>query len=161
VHGGPPDCHPDAVTSTERSASLRGELTAREKDAVAFQAVVVLGSIPDLLVALVRFARQDRGIQLGPTATTLAVAASAPRFGRWAFRTGGRRGVAARLGLVTAVLVLPAAAGGLRSTVVGTRNPLWQLGLSAAVRVVSGCLTVLPAALAAAKRRRAAQLTGA
>ena len=148
------------MTSADRSASVRAELTAREKDAVAFQAVMVLGSIPDLLVALVRFARRDRGIQLGPTAASLAVAVAAPWSGRRAFRTGGRRGVAARLGLMAAVLVLPAAAGVLRWTVVGTRNSLWQLGLSGAARVVSGCLTVLPAALAAGRRRRAAQLTG-
>jgi hypothetical protein len=128
------------VTSADRSASLRAELTAREKDAVAFQAVVVLGGVP---TSWWRWSGPRAG-----TGGSSSVRRRPPS--RWP----------ARPGLVTAVLVLPAGASGLRSTVVGTRNPLWQLGLSAAVRVVSGCLTVLPAALAAAKRRRAAQLTG-
>ena len=149
------------MTSADGSRSLRAELTRRETDAVVFQAAVVLGTVPDLLVALVRFARRDRGIQLGPTLTTLAVAAGTPRFGRWALRAGGRRGVAARVGLAAAVLVLPLPAGVVRSTVVGVRNPLWQLAVSAAVRGVSACVTVLPAALAVGRRRREARLSAA
>jgi hypothetical protein len=149
------------VTSADRSHSFRGGLTPRQKDALAFQAVVVLGSVPDLLVALVRFARRDRGIQLGPTAATLAVAAGTPWFARWALRAEGRRGVAARVGMAAAVLLLPLPAGALHSTVVGARNPLWQLAVSAAVRAASAVLTVLPVALAVGRRRREAQLSGA
>jgi hypothetical protein len=149
------------VTSADRSRSPRTELTPREKDALAFQAVVVLGSVPDLLVALVRFARRDRGIQLGPTAATLAVAAGTPWSARWALRAEGRRGVAARVGMAAAVLLLPLPAGALPSTVVGARNPLWQLAVSAAVRAASAVLTVLPVALAVGRRRREAQLSGA
>ena len=134
--------------------SLRAELTTGEVDALVFQAVVVLGSLPDLVVALVRFARRDRGVQLGPTLTTLAVAAAAPRSGRRALRAAGRRGVAARIGSAAAVLLLPAAAGALRATVVGTRNPLWQVAVAATVRVVCACLTGLPVALAVGRRRR-------
>ncbi|SOE01542.1 hypothetical protein [Blastococcus haudaquaticus] len=135
------------------------ELTPGEVDALAFQAVVVLGTVPDLAVALVRFARRDRGIQLGPTLATLGVAAAAPRWGRWAIRAAGRRGVIARVGLAAAVLLLPAAAGVVRPTVVGTRNPLWQVAASAAVRTVSGCLTALPVALAVGRRRRDGRLS--
>jgi hypothetical protein len=135
------------------------DMTSRERSAIVFQAVVVLGSVPDFLVALVRVARRERGVQLGPTLATLALAAVTPRLGRWALRAEGRRGVAARLGLLLAVPLLPASAGMARATVIGSRNPLWQLAVSAVVRVVSGCLTVLPAALAVARRRRATELT--
>ena len=119
----------------------------------------MLGSIPDLLVTLVRFARCDRGIQLGPTAATLVVAAGTPRSARWPLRAEGRRGVAARVGMAAAVLFLPLSAGALPSTVVGARNPLWQLAVSAAVRAASAVLTVLPVALAVGRRRREAQLS--
>ena len=149
------------MTTADRSRSLRAELSPRETDALVFQAVVVLGSVPDLLVALVRFVRRRRGIQLGPTAATLAVAAGTPRFGRWAMRAEGRPGVAARLGLAAAVLLLPLAAGAVRSTVIGARNPLWQLAVSAAVRVSGACLLVLPVALAVGRRRREAPLSAA
>lgn len=147
------------MTSGDRS--LREDLTPGEKDALAFQAVVVLGSVPDLLVALVRFARRDRGVQLGPTLTSLVVAAGTTRTARWALRAGGRRGAAARLGLTAAIFLLPLPAGALPPTVVGARNPLWQLAVSAGVRAVSACLTVLPAALAVGRRRRDASLSGA
>lgn len=159
MHGRLPDCHPGAVTSPDTSRSLRDELTPREMDALVLQAVLVLGVVPDSLVALVRFARRDRGVQLGPTLTTLALAAAAPHFGRWALRARGRRGVAARLGLAAAVPLLPLAAGVPRATVVGDRNPLWQLAVSAAARVVGACLTTLPVALAVSRRRREAGFT--
>ena len=149
------------MTSPDGARSLLRELTPPEMDAVVFQAVLVLGSAPDSLVALVRFARRDRGVQVGPTLATLAVAAARPRFGRWALRTRGRRGVPARLGLAAAVLLLPLAAGVPRATVVGAGHPLWQLAVSATARVVGACLTTLPVALAVGRRRRRPDLSGA
>ncbi|WP_116450009.1 hypothetical protein [Blastococcus litoris] len=149
------------MTDDARPSALRAELTAREKDALAFQAVMVLGAVPDLAVALVRSARRERGIQLGPTAATLALAAVAPAWGRRALRARGPAGVAARLGLLAAVPVLPLSAGAVRATVIGRGHPLWQLAASAAVRVVSGAVTVLPAARAVARRRREAPLRAA
>jgi len=74
---------------------------------------------------------------------------------------GHRRGMVFGLVLAGAVTLLPAATGAFRPTVVGRRNPLWQLAVSAAVRVLSGCLVVLPVALAAGRRRRESQLSGA
>ena len=62
--------------------------------------------------------------------------------------------------MAASVLLLPLPAGALPSTVVGTRNPLWQLAVSSAVRMVSACLTTLPVALAVGRRRRAAELSG-
>jgi hypothetical protein len=139
---------------TEDPSLLRNGLTARERNALLFQGVLVLGSVPDTAVALVRWARRERGVQLGPTLVTLLLSAALPRLGRAALRTPGRRGVAARVVLALAVPVLPVAAGSSRATVVGRRHPLWQLAVSAAVRVVSGCALVLPVALAVARRRR-------
>ena len=142
------------MTSTDAAPPGWGELTAREKDALLIQAVVVLGTVPDLTVALVRTVRRQRGVQLGPMLVTVALAVLTPRLARVALRTPGRRGAAARVALAVAAPVLPAAGAAVRATVVGRRHPLWQLAVSAAVRVVGGCLTALPVALAVARRRR-------
>jgi hypothetical protein len=137
----------------------RPDLTPAGKDAVAFQSVVLLGSLPDLAVTLVRLARGHRGVQLGPTLVTLVLAAGAPTVGRWAVRRRGRLGAAALLAYGSAVVLAPAAAAPVRVTVLGDRSAAWQLAISAAVRGVSACLTVLPVALAAARQRPAAELS--
>ncbi len=142
------------MTEEPAPIPLRDELTARERYALVFHGLLVLGGVPDTAVALVRWARRERGVQLGPTLVTLLVSAALPRLGRAALRTPGRRGVAARVGLALDVPVLPVAADSSRATVVGRPHPLWQLAVSAAVRVVSACLTALPVALAVARRRR-------
>jgi hypothetical protein len=142
------------VTEVPAPIPPRDELTARERNALYFQGLLVLGSVPDTAVALVRWARRARGVQLGPTLVTLVLSAAVPRLGREALRTPGRRGIAARTALALAVPVLPAVAGTSRATVVGRRHPLWQLAVSATVRAVSACLTALPVALAVARRRR-------
>ncbi len=93
---------------TEDPSLLRNGLTAREPNALLFQGALVLGSVPDTAVALVRWARRERGVQLGPTLVTLLFSAALPRTGRAALRTPGRRGVAVRV-VSACALVLPVA----------------------------------------------------
>ncbi len=139
---------------TQDPPPFRDELTARERYALLVQGLLVVGSVPDTAVALVRWVRRERGVQLGPTLATLLLSAALPRLGRAALRTPGRRGVAARGTLALAVPVLPVLAGTSRATVVGQGHPLWQLAVSATVRVVGACVTVLPVARTVARRRR-------
>ncbi len=96
------------MTEEPAPIPLRDELTARERYALAFHGLLVLGSVPDTAVALVRWARRERGVQLGPTLVTLLLSAALPRPGRAALRTPGRRGVAVRV-VSACALVLPVA----------------------------------------------------
>ncbi len=70
--------HDPGVTEEPAPIPLRDELTARERYALVFHGLLVLGSVPDTAVALVRWARRDRGVQLGPTLVTLLVSAPSP-----------------------------------------------------------------------------------
>jgi hypothetical protein len=75
-------------------------------------------------------------------------------------RVPGRRGIAVRVALMAAHLLLPLAAGAAPGTVVGARHPLWQLAFSATTRA-AGAVRVVRVALRATRRRRAAAVTPA
>ena len=150
--------HAGQVTETARARPTSHDLTSREKSAVGFQAVLVLGAVPDVVVALVRTARRDRGVQLGSPLVSLLLAAGAPGVARWAWRRQGRLAGAVLLGYAAAVPLAPAVAGAVRATVVGTRHPLWQLAVSATARGVSAYVVAM---ITVRRLRREARLSGA
>jgi hypothetical protein len=143
------------VTSPDRPPITASELTPREVDVLATQLLLLAGALPDLAVALVRWARRDRGAQVGPTLATVGLALVTPQLGRWARHVPGRYGVAVRVTLMAAQLLLPLAAGTAPGTVVGTRHPLWQLVVSGTART-GGAVRVVRVVLAVGRRRRAA-----
>jgi hypothetical protein len=131
------------VTGPDRPRLTARDLTSREKGALVFQTAVLVGGPADLAVALIRFARRERGVQLGPTLVSLVLAAGAPPVGRWAVRHQGRLAAAALLGYGGAIVLAPAAAAPVRVTVVGSGQPLWQLAVAAAARALSASVTAL------------------
>ena len=148
------------MTGPDRPRLTAAELTPREADALATQLLLLAGGLPDLAVALVRWARRDRGVQVGPTLATVGLALVTPQLGRWSLRVPGRAGIAARVALTAAHLLLPLAAGTAPGTVVGTRHPLWQLASSGAARA-AGAVRVVRVVLRVTRRRRATPLTPA
>ncbi|MCZ2830474.1 hypothetical protein O2W14_16675 [Modestobacter sp. VKM Ac-2986] len=146
------------MTSPERARLLASELTPGEVDALATQLLLLAGGAPDLAVALVRWARGDRGVQVGPTLATAGLALVTPQLGRWSMHLPGRPGRAVRVALMAAHLLLPLAAGAAPGTVVGTRHPLWQPAVSGAARAL-GAVRVVRVVLRVARRRRATAVT--
>ena len=152
--------HAGRVTGPDRPRLTAAELTPGEVDALTTQLLLLAGGLPDLAVALVRWARGDRGVQAGPTLSTVGLALVTPQLGRWSMRVPGRPGGAVRVALMAAHLLLPLAAGAAPGTVVGVRHPLWQLALSGTARA-AGAVRVVRVVLAATRRRRAAAVTPA
>ncbi|QXG75237.1 hypothetical protein KUM42_15530 [Modestobacter sp. L9-4] len=148
------------MTSPDRPRITAAEMTPAEVDALATQLMLLAGGLPDHAVALVRWARGDRGVQVGPTLATVGLALVTPQLGRWSLRVPGRPGVAVRVALMAVHLLLPLAAGAAPGTVVGSRHPLWQLAFSGAARVI-GAVRVVRVVLRVARRRRATGVTPA
>jgi hypothetical protein len=148
------------VTSSDRPRITASELTPREVDVLATQLLLLAGSLPDLAVALVRWARRDRGVQVGPTLATLGLALLTPQLYRSSLGLPRRAGETVRVALMAAHLLLPLAAGAAPGTVVGNRHPLWQLASSGTARA-AGAVRVVRVVFAVGRRRRAAGVTPA
>ena len=148
------------MTRPDRPRITAADLTPSEVDALATQLLLLAGTVPDLAVALARWARRDRGVQVGPTLATVGLALVTPILYRWSMRVPGRPGESLRVALMAAHLLLPLAAGTASGTVAGTRHPLWQLAVSGTARAV-GAVRVVRVVLRLARRRRANPVTPA
>ena len=131
------------------------DLPRTHQDRLVGLQVLVAGSVPDLVVAVVRRARGRQGTQVGPALVSLVLAVTLPSFGRRALARRDRAG-AVGLGLtVAAPFVLPGLAGGSARTVLGGGSPFRALAVSALVRLSASVAIIVPI-VAALPRLRAA-----
>lgn len=139
------------MTAPDRPRVDFGHLTRGQQDRLVGLQVLVVGGVPDLVVALTRRARGRRGVQAGPALVSTALAVALPPAGRWALRRcarpdgrlDGRAVAAALVGSGAAAVLGPLAAAGSPRTVVGDGNPLWSVAWSAALRAVTSLVTIL------------------
>ena len=120
--------------STPRPAPGWRDLTPAQRYAVLSQVLLLASSVADLGVALTRAVLGRRGVQTAPALISAGLAAAAPALLLRAPSLPPRVGGPAAAALVLAALTAPALGAVPRATVVGSRNPLWALGLSALAR---------------------------
>lgn len=131
------------MTAPDRPRVDFRDLTHGQQNRLVGLQVLVVGGVVDVVVALARQVRGRRGVQVGPTLVSLALALVLPPVGRWAARRGGRTGAVVVVGAGAAAVLAPAAAAAAPRTVVGSGNPLTSLAWSAVLRVAASLATIL------------------